>query len=187
MLSDQQHIPLSNDGSSKRCHAGNLQHRAGTWWAWLFCGSSVQTFLSYIVRIFLHVFLNLSTNFCWLNTCPCVQVAMECAAAAGCDDSIVKFVLPLGTTVNMNGTALWALLYLSTALQHNICLNVDLMLWGPSTHNINWIPCLPKPEFHSSRLSKVSAFIWIRCYGFLLQRQQRPGILFTTSAPSRGT
>ena len=32
---------------------------------------------------------------------------MECAAAAGCDDGIIKFVLPLGTTVNMNGTALY--------------------------------------------------------------------------------
>ena len=32
---------------------------------------------------------------------------MDCAADAGCDDSIIKFVLPLGTTVNMNGTALY--------------------------------------------------------------------------------
>ena len=46
------------------------------------------------------------SRFCWLSTSIPCQVAMECAAAAGCDDSIVKFVLPLGTTVNMNGTAL---------------------------------------------------------------------------------
>ena len=32
---------------------------------------------------------------------------MDCAAKAGCDDNIIKFVLPLGTTVNMNGTALY--------------------------------------------------------------------------------
>lgn len=32
---------------------------------------------------------------------------MECARKAGCDESIVKFVLPLGTTINMNGTALY--------------------------------------------------------------------------------
>lgn len=32
---------------------------------------------------------------------------MECATAVGCGDSIVKFVLPLGATVNMNGTALY--------------------------------------------------------------------------------
>ena len=32
---------------------------------------------------------------------------MECAHAAGCARSVVSFVLPLGTTVNMNGTALY--------------------------------------------------------------------------------
>lgn len=35
------------------------------------------------------------------------QVAMECANELGCDGDIVRFVLPLGTTVNMNGTALY--------------------------------------------------------------------------------
>ena len=32
---------------------------------------------------------------------------MQCAEQLGCDDSIIKFVLPLGSTVNMNGTALY--------------------------------------------------------------------------------
>ena len=36
-----------------------------------------------------------------------MQVSMQCAEQMGCDDSIIKFVLPLGTTVNMNGTALY--------------------------------------------------------------------------------
>lgn len=35
------------------------------------------------------------------------QVAMECAKAMGCNGSVVDFVMPLGTTVNMNGTALY--------------------------------------------------------------------------------
>ena len=35
------------------------------------------------------------------------QVAMECAAEMGCAESVLRFVLPLGTTVNMNGTALY--------------------------------------------------------------------------------
>ena len=41
---------------------------------------------------------------------PCnapMQVAMECAKEMGCRASIVDFVMPLGTTVNMNGTALY--------------------------------------------------------------------------------
>lgn len=32
---------------------------------------------------------------------------MECAGKLGCSESIIRFVLPLGTTVNMNGTALY--------------------------------------------------------------------------------
>lgn len=32
---------------------------------------------------------------------------MECANEMGCDENIVRFVMPLGTTVNMNGTALY--------------------------------------------------------------------------------
>ena len=35
------------------------------------------------------------------------QVAMECAKEMGCKGSVVDFVMPLGTTVNMNGTALY--------------------------------------------------------------------------------
>ena len=38
---------------------------------------------------------------------PSTQVAMECAKEMGCKASIVDFVMPLGTTVNMNGTALY--------------------------------------------------------------------------------
>lgn len=41
-----------------------------------------------------------------LEICAC-QVAMECAGKLGCSESIIRFVLPLGTTVNMNGTALY--------------------------------------------------------------------------------
>lgn len=32
---------------------------------------------------------------------------MQCARDLGCQESVVQFVLPLGTTVNMNGTALY--------------------------------------------------------------------------------
>ena len=32
---------------------------------------------------------------------------MQCARDLGCEESVVQFVLPLGTTVNMNGTALY--------------------------------------------------------------------------------
>ena len=32
---------------------------------------------------------------------------MTCAAEMGCSDSIIKFVMPLGATINMSGTALY--------------------------------------------------------------------------------
>lgn len=32
---------------------------------------------------------------------------MQCAEQLGCQDSVIKFVLPLGATINMNGTALY--------------------------------------------------------------------------------
>lgn len=54
--------------------------------------------ISYLLRAFaLHL----------VETGTFMQVAMDCAAEAGCEDNIIKFVLPLGTTVNMNGTALY--------------------------------------------------------------------------------
>ena len=36
-----------------------------------------------------------------------MQAAMQCALDMECEESVVQFVLPLGTTVNMNGTALY--------------------------------------------------------------------------------
>ena len=38
---------------------------------------------------------------------PALQVSMTCAAEMGCSDSIIKFVMPLGATINMSGTALY--------------------------------------------------------------------------------
>ena len=38
---------------------------------------------------------------------PELQVSMTCAAEMGCSDSIIKFVMPLGATINMSGTALY--------------------------------------------------------------------------------
>lgn len=35
------------------------------------------------------------------------QAAMQCAHDMGCQEAVIQFVLPLGTTVNMNGTALY--------------------------------------------------------------------------------
>ena len=49
----------------------------------------------------------LNLKVCSANQQFCMQAAMECAKEMGCKASIVDFVMPLGTTVNMNGTALY--------------------------------------------------------------------------------
>ncbi|CAL8471163.1 g10705 [Coccomyxa elongata] len=54
-----------------------------------------------------------------------LPVAMDCAKEMGCDESIVRFVMPLGTTVNMNGTALYeATTVIFLAQAHGVALGV---------------------------------------------------------------
>lgn len=57
-----------------------------------------------------------------------LPVSMQCAEQLGCDDSIIKFVLPLGSTVNMNGTALYeATTVIFIAQAHNVPLGLAEM------------------------------------------------------------
>ncbi|KAA6416516.1 MAG: dicarboxylate amino acid cation sodium transporter [Trebouxia sp. A1-2] len=57
-----------------------------------------------------------------------LPVSMQCAEQLGCDDSIIKFVLPLGSTVNMNGTALYeATTVIFIAQAHNVQLGLAEM------------------------------------------------------------
>ncbi|KAL0019833.1 hypothetical protein WJX79_000345 [Trebouxia sp. C0005] len=60
-----------------------------------------------------------------------LPVSMQCAEQLGCDDSIIKFVLPLGSTVNMNGTALYeATTVIFIAQAHNVQLGLAEMTIG---------------------------------------------------------
>ena len=73
---------------------------------------------------------------------------MDCAAEAGCDDNIIKFVLPLGTTVNMNGTAL----YEATTVIFIAQVKPDTL---PSARSSEpWIyPSLIQPESRKTKLT----------------------------------
>ncbi|CAL5228220.1 g11310 [Coccomyxa viridis] len=54
-----------------------------------------------------------------------LPVAMECAKEMGCKGSVVDFVMPLGTTVNMNGTALYeATTVIFLAQAHGVALGL---------------------------------------------------------------
>ena len=52
------------------------------------------------------------------------QAAMQCARDMGCEESVVQFVLPLGTTVNMNGTALYEAVTVIFIAQVLFCMPV---------------------------------------------------------------
>ncbi|KAK9811983.1 hypothetical protein WJX73_005653 [Symbiochloris irregularis] len=58
-----------------------------------------------------------------------LPAAMQCARDMGCEDSVVQFVLPLGTTVNMNGTALYeAVTVIFIAQAHGIHMGLPQLL-----------------------------------------------------------
>ena len=65
----------------------------------------------------------LAVAFGTSSTAAALPVAMDCARALGCAPAVVDFVLPLGTTVNMNGTALYeALTVIFLAQAHGVAL-----------------------------------------------------------------
>mmetsp|Transcript_9928 Transcript_9928/g.25297 ORF Transcript_9928/g.25297 Transcript_9928/m.25297 type:complete len:463 (-) Transcript_9928:62-1450(-) len=58
-----------------------------------------------------------------------LPVTIQCAKDLGYDESIINFVLPLGATVNMNGTALYeALTVIFIAQRHNVVLGAGQTL-----------------------------------------------------------
>jgi Na+/H+-dicarboxylate symporter len=68
----------------------------------------------------------LLTAFGTASSSATLPLTMECAREAGLDKRAVRFVLPLGSTVNMNGTALYeavAAMFIAQAY------GIDLTLW----------------------------------------------------------
>ncbi len=59
-------------------------------------------------------------------------VTMQCAKDVGCEDATVKFFLPLGTTCNMNGTALYEATTVLFIAQVRLEGCVRVFKWGRS-------------------------------------------------------
>lgn len=55
---------------------------------------------------------------------------MDCAKEMGCEESIVRFVMPLGTTVNMNGTALYEATTVIFLAQVRLLILLQGQLWA---------------------------------------------------------
>ena len=65
----------------------------------------------------------LAVAFGTSSTAAALPAAMDCARALGVAPAVVDFVLPLGATVNMNGTALYeALTVIFLAQAHGVAL-----------------------------------------------------------------
>lgn len=58
---------------------------------------------------------------------------MDCAKEMGCEESIVRFVMPLGTTVNMNGTALYEATTVIFLAQVRLLIPLQGQFWAGYT------------------------------------------------------
>lgn len=78
----------------------------------------------------------LLTAFGTASSAATLPLTMECAIEAGVDKRAVKFVLPLGATVNMDGTALYeavAVMFIAQAYGHVMDLNQQIIIFVTAT------------------------------------------------------
>ncbi|MFT5425418.1 MAG: Na+/H+-dicarboxylate symporter [Gammaproteobacteria bacterium] len=78
----------------------------------------------------------LLTAFGTASSSATLPLTMECAIEAGVDKRAVKFVLPLGATVNMDGTALYeavAVMFIAQAYGYTMDLNQQIIIFVTAT------------------------------------------------------
>lgn len=78
----------------------------------------------------------LLTAFGTSSSSATLPLTMECAIEAGVDKRAVKFVLPLGATVNMDGTALYeavAVMFIAQAFGFSMGFNEQLIIFITAT------------------------------------------------------
>ncbi len=78
----------------------------------------------------------LLTAFGTASSAATLPLTMECSIEAGIEKRAVKFVLPLGATVNMDGTALYeavAVMFIAQAYGHVMDLNQQIIIFVTAT------------------------------------------------------
>lgn len=78
----------------------------------------------------------LFTAFGTASSSATLPLTMECALEAGIDKRSVKFVLPIGATINMDGTALYesvAVMYIAQALGYSMTLGEQAIIFITAT------------------------------------------------------
>eukprot|EP00897_Mesotaenium_endlicherianum_P006891 jgi/Mesen1/622/ME000108S10779 len=78
------------------------------------------------IRAFFPAF---AMGFGTASSAATMPVTMECAVSAGCEDAVVRFVVPLGTNINRDGAALYeAATALFIAQAHGVELSVGMVV-----------------------------------------------------------
>ncbi len=78
----------------------------------------------------------LLTAFGTASSSATLPLTMECAREAGVDDRAVRFVLPLGATVNMDGTALYeaaAVMFIAQAYGYDMSITQQIVIFITAT------------------------------------------------------
>ncbi len=78
----------------------------------------------------------LITAFGTASSSATLPITMECAVEAGVDKRAVKFVLPLGATVNMDGTALYeaiAVMFIAQAYGYSMGITEQMIIFITAT------------------------------------------------------
>jgi len=78
----------------------------------------------------------LLTAFGTASSAATLPLTMECAIEAGVDKRAVKFVLPLGATINMDGTALYeavAVMFIAQAYGYSMDFNEQIIIFITAT------------------------------------------------------
>ncbi|RKZ71570.1 MAG: dicarboxylate/amino acid:cation symporter [Gammaproteobacteria bacterium] len=78
----------------------------------------------------------LLTAFGTASSSATLPITMECAVEAGIDKRAVKFVLPLGATVNMDGTALYeavAVMFIAQAYGYSMGITEQMIIFVTAT------------------------------------------------------
>ncbi len=78
----------------------------------------------------------LFTAFGTASSSATLPLTMECAIEAGVDKRSVKFVLPIGATINMDGTALYesvAVMFIAQAYAHSMGITEQIIIFITAT------------------------------------------------------
>jgi len=116
---------------------------------WYFVAVILGLFIHFLLLIgILHLFSNhgmsylkqmmraLLTAFGTASSSATLPLTMECAIEGGVDKRAVKFVLPLGATVNMDGTALYeavAVMFIAQAYGYSMGLTEQIIIFITAT------------------------------------------------------